>query len=298
MKFGISGNLEKPELVSVIEALLGMLREHDVPYVLHEKLASVIRRELPHLKRVAFLSVPEKRLPSECDIIISLGGDGTILRTANLVGKAETPILGINIGKLGFLAEVSQNEVSECLVEIINGKYSIENRMMLEASTDGFRSKYSALNDIVIEKYGSSRMMTLETFVNEEYLATYTADGIITATPTGSTAYSLANNGPIVVPTNRVIIINPISPHTLTARPVIVPDDSKIVIKILTTTQRAILTADGQQAKILQAPSSVSIRKAPFVARLIKRHGSSYYDVLRKKLHWGSDVRVKTKGKA
>lgn len=297
MKFGITGNLEKEELPSVLESLLDIFREHDVQFNLDDALSSVLRKGKKRAKNSDVSTLPMKKLISRSDAIIALGGDGTILKLARLIGSAQTPILGVNIGKLGFLAEISQDEMKECLVEIFAGKYSIENRMMLEASTDGFKSNYSALNDIVLEKYGSSRMMTLETYVNEEYLATYAADGIILSTPTGSTAYSLANYGPIIAPTNNVIVINPICPHTLTARPVILPDDSLILIKLLGQSQKASLTADGQQTKLLNAPATVRIRKAPFVARLMKREKSSYFDVLRKKLHWGSDVRIKGKSK-
>jgi len=213
VKFGITGNLDKSEIPALVLALIGVMQSHRVDFVLDDKLTRLLRKHLERQDQRKSISVPENRLPDECDILVSLGGDGTILRAARLVGKHETPILAVNVGKLGFLAEVSQDEAAACLEEILAGKYKIEDRMMLVGSADGFKSTYSALNDIVIEKYGSSRMLTIETYVNEEYLATYTADGIIIATPTGSTAYSLANSGPIVIPSSAAITINPICPH-------------------------------------------------------------------------------------
>lgn len=297
MKFGITGNLDKSEIPALVLALIGVMQSHRVDFVLDDKLTRLLRKHLERQDQRKSVSVPENRLPDECDILVSLGGDGTILRAARLVGKHETPILAVNVGKLGFLAEVSQDEAAACLEEILAGKYKIEDRMMLVGSADGFKSTYSALNDIVIEKYGSSRMLTIETYVNEEYLATYTADGIIIATPTGSTAYSLANSGPIVIPSSAAITINPICPHTLTARPVIVPSNSVLVIKLPVAGQKLNLTADGQQARLLTSPASIRVKQAPYVARLVKRLNSNYYDVLRKKLHWGSDVRIRGKGK-
>jgi NAD+ kinase len=154
------------------------------------------------------------------------------------------------------------------------------------------KGSFLALNDIVVSKYGASRVMSIETYVNKEYLATFTGDGIIISTPTGSTAYALANGGPIVTPTNRSITISPICPHTLTARPVIVPEKSVIALKVLSTVARIQLTADGQLEKQLTSPATVTVRKAPFEARLVKRHGTSFYEVLRTKLHWGKDVRI------
>jgi len=297
VKFGITGNLDKKEIPGLVRELIAVMRSHQVDFVLDGKLSRLLQVQFKKegLKKIA--SIPEERLPFECDILVSLGGDGTILRAARLIGKHETPILAVNVGKLGFLAEVSQDEAAECLEEILGGKYKIEDRMMLEGSSNGFKSTYAALNDIVIEKYSTSRVLTIETYVNDEYLATYTADGIIIATPTGSTAYSLANSGPIVTPSSAAITINPICPHTLTARPVIVPSNSALVVKLPIAGQKLNLSADGQQAELLTSPASIQVRQAPYVARLVKRLNSSYYDVLRKKLHWGSDVRIHSKAK-
>jgi NAD+ kinase len=291
--FGISGNLEKDELPQVVERLLARFREGNIQYVIHDALARTVKPYLHSQKIDRSCLVSEQKLGLSCDMLISLGGDGTILRFARLLGASKTPILGINLGKLGFLAEVSLDEMDQCLDEILRNEYAIETRMMLESYGNGMKSRFTALNDIVVSKYGASRVMDIETYVNNEFLATFTGDGIIISTPTGSTAYALANGGPIVTPRNRSITISPICPHTLTARPVIVPDDSIIVLKVLSTVSGIQLTADGQQEKQLSSPAKITVQKADCEARLVKRKGTSYYEVLRKKLHWAKDVRTR-----
>lgn len=291
MKFGIVGNLDKKELPGVITDLLHREKPGQMEFLLHEELAKVAagKRKSP-IAGVHIVS--ERKLLADAEILVALGGDGTILRTARLVGGRGTPILGVNLGKLGFLAEVSVEELHSCLSEILGGKYVLEERMMIQANSDKRKTSFVALNDVVIDKYGSSRVMAIETYVNKEYLATYSADGIIISTPTGSTAYSLATGGPIVAPASQVITISPICPHTLTARPVIVPDDSLISVKITSSSNKVHLAADGQQQELFSPPVRFTLKKAPFTVRLVKRLNRSYYDVLRKKLNWGSDMRI------
>ena len=295
MILGISGNLDKDELPQVVERLLDRFHRDKTHYVVHDALARSVRHHIHGRKIKRSCLVPENKLGSSCDILISLGGDGTILRNARLLAAPKTPILGINLGKLGFLAEVSLDDLDACLDDVLQNNYTIETRMMLESYGNGMKTRFAALNDIVVAKYGASRVMDIETYVNDDFLATFTGDGIIISTPTGSTAYSLANGGPIVTPKNRSITISPICPHTLTARPVIVPDDSVIVLKVLSPVSGIQLTADGQQEKQLSSPATVTVRKAPFEARLVKTRHTSYYELLRKKLHWGRDVRNRLK---
>lgn len=292
MTFGISGNLDKEELPLVLEQLLERFERDNTQYVIDNALARAFKHRLSHkIKRSCI--VPEHDLGSACDMLISLGGDGTILHNARVLAPSKTPILGINLGKLGFLAEVSLDELNQCLDDILKNEFSIETRMMLESFGNGMKTRFTALNDIVVSKYGASRVMDIETYVNKEFLAIFTGDGIIISTPTGSTAYALANGGPIVTPRNRSITISPICPHTLTARPVIVPDDSVITLRVLSKVSGIQLTADGQQEKQLSSPAKVTVKKAPFEARLVKRRKTSYYELLRKKLHWGRDVRIR-----
>ena len=292
MRFGVAGNLDKEGIPRVFQTLVARFEKEGVDYIVERALAERVKKQTARMGRKRLKMISEGKLAEACDILISLGGDGTILRMARIVAEKGTPILGINLGKLGFLAEVSLEDLDACLSEIFKGDYYVVERMMLQASSSRFAKSYLALNDIVVDKFGASRVLDFETFVNGEFLATFTADGIIVSTPTGSTAYSLANGGPIVTPHNRAIAISPICPHSLTARPVIVPDDSVIRIKVASAPHRVHLTADGQDEIILKPPTEIKVKKAPFAARLVKRRNTSYYDLLRKKLNWGRDVRI------
>lgn len=296
MKIGLVGNLAKKELPRIVQRLLTEIHpDGRAEFLVAEPLAKVVRRSGRQVTADHARVVSERKLLARAEMIIALGGDGTILRTARLVGSRSIPILGVNLGKLGFLAEVSVDELESCMNDVLEGRYSVNERMMLQARAGRSQSEFHALNDVVIDKYGTSRVMNIETYVNNEYLATYSADGIIISTPTGSTAYSLANGGPIVAPESKAITINPICPHTLTARPFIVPDDSVVTVRISQAAQKVHLVADGQSEKLFRPPVTVTMKKAPFTARLVKRLNTSYYDVLRKKLQWGSDVRIDAK---
>jgi len=290
MRFGIAGNIQKDGVPGIARKLLRRFEAAGVDFVLEKSLADLMRKKSK--EKLSAKIVSDIKLPEQSDILISLGGDGTILRLARQMADYGTPILGVNLGKLGFLTEASLEDLDECLEEVLRGDYVIVERMMLQAATAKKSKTYLALNDMVIDKFGTSRVLDLQTYVNGEYLATFTADGIILSTPIGSTAYALANGGPIVTPHNRTITISPICPHTLTARPVIVPDDSTITIKISSPRYKVRLTADGQDEILLQPPTEIRVKKARQTARLVKRKNTSYYDVLRKKLNWGRDVRT------
>ena len=296
MRFGIAGNVQKEGVPGIAKMLLERFEAEGVDYVLDKSLADFLRKK--SRQRILGRIVSEKKLPAQVDVLIYLGGDGTILRLARQVAEHGTPILGVNLGKLGFLTEASLEDLDACIGELLSGDYFVVERMMLQASTPKYPIKYVALNDMVVDKFGTSRVLDLETYVNAKYLATFTADGIILSTPIGSTAYALANGGPIVTPHNRSITISPICPHTLTARPVIVPDDSTITIKIASPKYKVRLTADGQDEAVLQPPTEIRVKKAKHAARLVKRKNTSYYDVLRKKLNWGRDVRTDNTSKA
>lgn len=291
MKFAISGNLEKSELPRVVEKLIDRLKSDKVPYVLSAKVARGLHGKIDPALLKKSKVVEEDALASNCDIFISLGGDGTILRSARLLIGKPKPILGINLGKLGFLAEISVDELDDCLNEILRGDYRIEERMMLRARVGNSPKKYYALNDIVLDLAGSSRMVSIQTFVNSDYLSTFTGDGIIIATPTGSTGYVLSNGGPIVSPTSRSILISPICPHTLTARTVVVSGDARITLKVETAPGKIHVAVDGQPEVFIRPGLEVIVEKSPYPARLVKRLNTSYFDVLRRKLHWGQDIR-------
>ena len=290
MKFGIAGNPDKRELPDLVGTIVRRFEQEGVEYVLHDQLRKALKNlDIPKTRSGRFVATG--KLATSCDILISLGGDGTILRLSRLVAKEGTPILGVNLGKLGFLAEVSLSELDQCLSELLKKQYSVEERMMLEGTTSATRSVYHALNEIVLDKAGSSRVLDIETYIGKEYLATFTGDGLIVSTPTGSTGYALANGGPIVAPSNSTILISPMCPHSLTIRPVLVPNDSILHMKISSAPSKVHFTADGQQEMFLTPPVDVMVKKAPFAVRLVKRRRTSYYDLLRRKLRWGTDIR-------
>jgi NAD+ kinase len=293
MKIGIMGNRAKKDLWRVTKDLVEKLREGGASFVVDAQLARWVNREAGSRVIERRYALSCESVPRRCDVLVAFGGDGTILSAARLVGKRRIPILGVNLGKLGFLAEFAVEDMEEWVGALLTRKYKVEERMVLEASRHArHRRRFYALNDIVISKSGSSRVIDLQTFVNNEHLVTYTADGLIIATPTGSTAYSLATGGPIVVPESKAITLSPICPHTLTARPVIVPDSSSIRVVIEREARVVHLTADGQVEETFRPPVEFVVRRANYSVRLVKRLDRSYYDVLRAKLMWGRDVRV------
>jgi len=227
------------------------------------------------------------------DLLVAFGGDGTILAAARLVGARGTPILGVNLGKLGFLAELSPDDMSHALGDILAGKFAVEERLVLEATTPASPGRLvHAVNDIVVDKSRSSRLIDVHLHIDGVFAVTYRGDGLIVSTPTGSTGYALSNNGPIVIPTCGVIGITPIAPHTLNGRPLIVPETGEILIEVHADSDEVLLSSDGQAEALMRPPAEVTIRKAPFPVRLVKRMDRSYFDVLRAKLFWGADART------
>lgn len=290
MIFGIMGNIKKSALSKVAAELVTYLKKKKIDFILDSDLFVYIKKDSsPQVK--SFPSCALKDLPANCDVLIVLGGDGTMLVAARTVGNKGTPILGVNLGKLGFLAEVSVTELRKSIDSIIRKDFEIEERMVLQAYHENKKKKYYGLNDIVIDRGAYKRVIELQTFVNNQYLVTYSADGLIITTPTGSTAYSLAAGGPIVLPQNNVIMINPIAAHTLTARPIIIPDSS--LVRVVVKTEMPVhFTADGQVEAFYKTPAEFFIQKADFTIKLIKNVKLSYFDLLRTKLLWGKDLRV------
>ena len=297
MKFGILGNIVKPNIAEVAGILFSCLRNHKLSFVVHDLLAQSLKSSPIGSVITDEMIVNEHDLPAQCDMLIALGGDGTMLAAARMVGEHQIPILGVNLGKLGFLAEVSVEEMCACIDSIVRGDFRIEDRMVLTARTANDGKVFYALNEIVVDRGSSARVIELETFVNDEFLVTYAADGILVTTPTGSTAYSLASGGPIVTPGSAVITVNPISPHTLTARPVIVSDTSIVRVSVRSKASLVHITADGQIEAGYVPPVEFTIRKAPFVVKLVKRKNNSYFGLLRAKLFWGRDPRLENQKK-
>jgi len=226
------------------------------------------------------------------DLVISLGGDGTFLRTAAWVGRQNIPILGINMGRLGFLADINTDDIETTIDEIFCRKYTVEKRSVLELeSSPPFRGTYNyALNEIAVLKRDTSSMITIRTYLNEEYLANYLGDGLLVATPTGSTAYSMSVNGPIIIPQASNFVLSPVAPHSLTVRPLVIPEDFCIRLKVETRNNNFLVALDGR-SEIYPSGSEFIIRKADFTIQLVKPYPQNFYETLRKKLLWGADAR-------
>ena len=232
----------------------------------------------------------KKEMAAEADLIISLGGDGTLLNIAPLVIRPEVPILGVNLGGLGFITEVAVGELEAVLSKTHDGDFEVEPRMTLQVRVIGKKGrtrKFRILNDAVIAKGARSRIIDLETHVGDDYLCTYRADGLIISTPTGSTAYSLAAAGPILEPTLGAIVLSPICPHTLTNRPIVVPSNAAIRVTLRSLGDTVFFSPDGQQGIRLHNGDQVEARDYGMPVSLIKLPSRSYYEILREKLKWG-----------
>ena len=290
MNFGIIGNLEKAELSNAVALLVARLDHSGMEYRLEKSLAALLEKQgVPTRNKK---TGTQEQCAQDVDMLIALGGDGTMLAAARLVGSTGTPILGVNLGKLGFLAELATTELEEAVGEILNGQYIVEHRLVLQATVSGSPERVLyGLNDVVVDKSRSSRMINVDVYINDAFAVTYRGDGLIVSTPTGSTAYALSSGGPIVTPTSGVIGITPVSPHTLSGRPLIVPDTDAIRIVAKTHTDEVLISIDGQEEAVLKPPAEVNIRKAAHTINLVKRSGRSYFDVLRAKLLWGKDAR-------
>jgi len=236
------------------------------------------------------IAVPREHVPDGVDMVLVLGGDGTLLSVARLLEGTEQPILGINLGSLGFLTELGLEELFGSLEKVLRGEYTIEPRVRLEASLHREGEEighYQVLNDVVINKGALARIIDLEVYVNEQKVTNYQADGLIVSTPTGSTAYSLAAGGPIIEPTLDVIVISPICPHTLTNRPLVIPGGSMVELCLLSDSGAVFLTLDGQEGTRLNQGDKVRVRASENKVNLIRTGVRNFYDVLSTKLHWG-----------
>lgn len=226
----------------------------------------------------------------QADLAIVLGGDGTLLSVARRAGKREVPILGVNLGSLGFLTATTTDEIFTAVERVLAGQYEVERRSLLEAvlTRDGqCLGAFQVLNDVVINKGALARIIDMEAWVDDEYLCTYKADGLIVSTPTGSTAYALAAGGPIIDPAVNVVVLAPICPHTLSNRPIVLPDHTHIQVVLRTADEEVILTLDGQEGLPMKEGDTVGIKRTGSMVSLVKPPSRTFFDVLRRKLHWG-----------
>ena len=279
-RLGVLANLNKQGADTVVRRLVEWCRSNQVPLCLCD--------DLRELATASERIVAPHELPRESDIILSMGGDGSLLATARIVKDSGIPILGINIGSLGFLTEQTPEDLEGTLKRLIEGDFSLQERMILAAELSGNdddRIKF-ALNDIVVGR-GDIRLINLALYSNGDYICSYAADGLILSTPTGSTAYSLAVGGPILNPEMDAIIASPIAPHSLTSRPLIFSVEETLTLEVKSETDVAMLTIDGQVSTPLKYRDKIRIRKADFSVKLVRFEEQSFYKVLRSKLQWG-----------
>ena len=279
-RIGIVANAEKPKSPDYALRLADWGRRKGLEIFLEDRIAA----------KVGEAGHPLALLASPAQLLVVFGGDGTILRTARVVCTQDIPIVGVNLGSFGYLTDVNLSEVFDALDVILKGGARIERRMMLDVVLNagkGGEETHSVLNDAVINRGNLSRLVELETLVDNRYLATFKSDGLIISTPTGSTAYSLSAGGPIVFPTQQSIILNPICPHTLTNRPILLPADVTLKIILWTKDQGATLTLDGQISAHLGPGDSVTIRKSQYTTSLVCSPHRDYLQILRSKLGWG-----------
>jgi NAD+ kinase len=271
---------EMPEMVAPVREAVTTLRRQ----------AGAVRLDAEGAKILGLsdLAVSDEDVATRADMVIAFGGDGTILRAAGLAARASVPILGVNLGGFGFLAELSTADLPSALSDLVAGRYELDERMMLQAEADRIDADaLLALNDVVVTTRGVARVLRLRVLVNGEHLASYPADGVIVATPTGSTAYSLSAGGPILHPKVDAVVITPISPHTFNARSVVVDRNDTVDVELTVPSQDATVTVDGRVGLPIGETWRVRVQRARQTTRFIRLRSSSFYSILRTKLAWG-----------
>ena len=283
--FGIWANTDKPAFWKVLPDIVSWAKDKGLDLYITTRIESQLKD----------LDLDSQLIESaddfaKLDFILTLGGDGTILSLARAVGDRSTPILGIHLGELGFLAEVILEDMFTRLDAVAAGDFNIQKRMVIKCVVNSGNEPqtFHALNDIVVDRGKSHRLLTCELLANDDFVAKYKADGLIVATPTGSTAYSLASGGPIVIPTFGSMVVTPICPHTLTLRPIVFPDDQVLKISFPENGEQDIaLAIDGQVNEYLKSTAKVMIQKASFEINMVNFTDSNYFNTLRTKLGWG-----------
>lgn len=284
-KVGLIVNDEKDCNLEITKNLIDQLIENDIEVYASKKIITNLKRS----EKIRILSIPFNQI----NMVFSLGGDGTLLRAARLVAAYSIPVCGINLGGLGFLTQIGVNEINDYLKYIMEGTYQIEDRMMLSGYIrrgEEKRGPFYCLNDIVIAKKLFARLIHLETYINEEYVIHYAADGLVVSTSTGSTAYSLSAGGPIVHPSIKSMIITPICPHTLSARALVIHHNDLFKVIVRSKGKEVMLTVDGQQGFDLEENDNIIIQESKYKTKLVTFAEKRFYGILRKKLKWSGMV--------
>lgn len=290
LKFAIFGNIYQVKKSAGIQTILSSLRARMAEVTIEKSYYDFLADG--HGIDLAGI-VPFEEGKIDADFVISMGGDGTLLRSAHCVGAQAIPVIGVNMGRLGFLATVGVEKFESVMDSIYNENYTIDSLAMVMAETqrpDGTKATEYALNEIAILKRDNASMISIRASINDEYVVTYHADGLIVSTPAGSTAYSLSNGGPIIVPHTGTMCITPVAPHSLNVRPIVMADNSVITLEVESRSHNFLVAADGRSAKFDEG-QTLTIRRAPYDAHIVKPTGMTYFSTLRQKMMWGADTR-------
>ncbi len=285
-RIGIVANPIKTESGKGVKKIVEKLKKYNVEIYTDEETCRLTGKGCRESVRV----VDRLSLPDKVDVILVLGGDGTFLTVAKLVDKKPVPLLGINFGRLGFLTEISIDEIDASLEKLMKGKFKQENRPVIRVKVirkNGHISIYRCVNEVVIKRDILARIIEVEVKADGSYVTTFRGDGLIVATPTGSTAYSLSAGGPITIPTLNVMILTPICPHTLTLRPLIIPGEVCLTARLKTESETVMVIFDGQEGIELREGDVIEITRSPYDLLILRDPEKSYYQTLREKLKWG-----------
>jgi NAD+ kinase len=286
-RIGVVVKPHQPDALETLCRLTVWLNERGIKLV---GLPEIERESIEHQTGCAVEVVNEAELARQVDLMLVLGGDGTMIATARMIGDAAVPVMGVNYGGLGYLAEFPLEELFSALAGVLAGDYQVQQRLMLSVELwrgEALVTRNRVLNDVVVNKSALARIIEIEAYLNKQFVNLFRADGLIVATPTGSTAYNLSAGGPIIFPSMNAVVITPICPFTLSNRPIVVPEDSMIEVRLMTEKEEVALTLDGQVGVDLQAGDRVVIRKSNTTFNLVQPPNRNYFDVLRNKLKWG-----------
>lgn len=292
MKVAIFGISIPPDGVVYIQELFDLLHKNGLKYCLYLPLVSVLKESGLSLAYDDIFENDEDLYFKKPAFLISLGGDGTMLEASSFTAGTGIPVLGINLGRLGFLSNVSRTDIKYAVTALLEGRYNVSERSMLSLRhwASPFSSDFLALNEVTVSRKDSASMITIHTWIDGQFLASYWADGLIVSTPTGSTGYSLSCGGPIVSPGSEIIIITPIAPHNLNVRPIVLSDSSQIRLQI-EAREKYFLVATDSKTQNIECGQDILIQKAKVTFSLIQLEGYPYYKILREKLYWGADKR-------
>jgi NAD+ kinase len=291
MQVAIYNRTFEEQDIPVMKHILEMLKTHNLQVVLYTDFYERISQHIT-FEQAPRLFTGKKDLPMNTDMLFSLGGDGTLLDTVVFVGNSNIPLIGINLGRLGFLAAIPEEEVDGAIMSLVRGSYTLEKRTLihLDSSVPLFDGAPYALNEFTIHRKDSSSMIKIHTYLNGEFLNTYWADGLIVATPTGSTGYSLSCNGPVVFPQTSSFVITPVAPHNLNTRSIVVPDDNVISFEVEGRAEQFLCTLDSRTETITSGVQ-LAVKKESFTVSLVRPDEHNFLKTIRQKLYWGIDRR-------